>query len=99
MEIAYWQPIDKIMGIGNAHRDLREVRKVRDRLLNVNEGVLKKVEGFVGEVYGRVVRRCLVGGRELGLAMAEDEEKEEVGRKMQALLAEEIVRRLGEIRV
>ena len=97
MEIAYWQPIDEIMGIGNADRDLKGVRKVRDRLLN--EGILKKVEGFVGEVYGRVVRRCLVGGRELGVEVGEDEEGEKVGARMQAVLAEEVVGKLGGIRV
>ena len=97
MEIAYWQPIDEIMGIGNADRDLKGVRKVRGRLLE--EGFLKKVEGFVGEVYGRVVRKCLEGGRELGVEEGEDEGGEKVGAKMQAVLAEEIVGKLGGIRV
>ena len=97
VEIAYWQPIDEIMGISNAKRDLKGVSKVRERLLN--ERVLEKVEGFVGEVYGRVARRCLVGGSELGVEKDEDEEGKEVGAKMQAVLAEEIVGKLGEIRV
>lgn len=85
------------MGIVNADRDLKEVRKVRERLLN--EGVLNKVEAFVGEVYGRVVRRCLVGGKELGVEKGEDEGGEEVGARMQAVLAEEIVEKLGRIHV
>ena len=97
MEIAYWQPIDRIMGIGNARKDLKGVSEVRERLLK--EKILEKVEGFVGEVYGRVVRRCLVGGMELGVKYGEDEGMGEVGKKMQAVLAEEIVGRLGGIRV
>lgn len=97
VEIAYWQPIDQIMGIGNARKDLKGVNKVRDRLLN--ERVLEKVEGFVGEVYGRVVRRCLVGGMELGVKDGEDEGMGKVGEKMQAVLAEEIVEKLGRIHV
>ena len=97
MEIACWQPIDKIMGIGDAHKDLKGVRGVRGRLLK--EGFLKKVDGFVGEVYGRVVRRCLLGGSELGVEKDEDEEEKEVGRRMQAVFAEEIVGKLGKIRV
>ena len=97
MEIAYWQPIDEIMGIRNADRDLKGVRKVRESLLK--EGFLQKVEAFVGEVYGRVVRRCLEGGMELGVKQGEDEGGEEVGARMQVVLAEEIVEKLGGIRV
>ncbi|KAF2865993.1 prion-inhibition and propagation-domain-containing protein [Massariosphaeria phaeospora] len=109
LEIAYWQPIDAILSMG----DLSSTRpsttiRVRGRLLDDSdsgEGVLPHVRSHLGDTVERVVRACLEGPVAFGVVAAEgegegpDERREEVGARLQRGFYERVVRELGEMRV
>ena len=98
VEIAYWRSIDEIL---NVPRDVKKavpnVREARQRLLK--PASLQDIENQVGELYGAAVRKCLAGGSELDIPEGANETNAEVGVLMQSKFSEEIVNKLGDIRV
>ncbi|KAK4691704.1 hypothetical protein P7C71_g5352, partial [Lecanoromycetidae sp. Uapishka_2] len=98
MEIAYWKPIDTIMEMPPDKKQAKsKAKKVRNLLLQ--GGYLNLIKGLVGDVYAAALRRCLTGGRELGIDDDANEKDTEVGARMQVLFSEQVVGRLGEIRI
>lgn len=103
MEIAYWRRIDEVLDIPDLDgpkllkKAVASIRKVRERLLE--ETFQRDLENDVGEVYGAAVRRCLAGGKELGIPTGASEENSDVGAMMQSVFSEEIVNKLGEIKI
>ncbi|KAF2473058.1 uncharacterized protein BDR25DRAFT_282262 [Lindgomyces ingoldianus] len=100
MEIAYWKPIDQILGI----KDLNNARpsvtiKVRRNLLDEQQGFLKYVRSYLGNTVERVVRACLEGPRAFGIEDGMDEKRGEVGAELQRMFYERVVRELGDMRV
>jgi hypothetical protein len=100
LEIAYWKPIDRILGIEDLARARpKVVYKVMKRLLDDGEGVLRYVRGHLGERVEGVVRACLEGPVAFGIEKDVDERREEVGERLQRGFYERVVRELGEMRI
>jgi serine/threonine protein kinase len=100
VEIAFWQPIEDVLLIELDKKGAtRRVRQIREHLLSEENGYLTLIDSLVGETYGQVVRRCLVGGLEIGIPRNGDETDPNVGVEMQRVFLEEIVGKLGGVRV
>ena len=100
IEIGYWAPVEEILRIEfNKRGATRRVRQIRDQLLSEENGYFVAINGLVGDMYGRVVRRCVVGGLDIGIPPNGDENDPKVGVEMQRVFLEEIVGKLGSVRV
>ena len=101
LEIAYWKPIEEILHIDLEKKGARkDVRGIQARLLSKDEHFIQQVEEYVGESDARVVYRCLTGAKEIGMSDALDNEEDPiVGAEMVRVFSEEIVGRLGSIKL
>lgn len=93
VEIAHWRSIDKVMEVpkeeGKARARVRDVRR-----LLLEEEYLEVVDGMMGQVYGGIVRRCLAG-----IEGGDGEGQKEGGVRMLESFADEVVGKLGDIKV
>jgi hypothetical protein len=104
-EIAYWSPITSILDIDLGNKSStwkgpspRVAQGVRGRLLDRSR--IRALSGDVGEVFEEAVRRCLAGGKDLGVEEGEDEVTDDrTAARMSMVFYEEVVKKLGEIRV
>jgi hypothetical protein len=70
------------------------------RSILMREETLLKIGGEMGEVVEEVVKRCIVGGKELGVFDGEDEMGDEkVASRLGMRFFERVVKRLGDIKV
>lgn len=100
IEIAFWQPVEDILQIELDKKGAtRRVRQIREQLLGEESGYLMLINGLVGETYGQVVRRYLVGGLDIGIPRDGDENDPNVGVEMQRVFLEDIVGNLANVRV
>ncbi|CAI6340478.1 unnamed protein product [Periconia digitata] len=113
LEIAYWKPIERIVGIKDLERAKpRETFRVRESLLSGGEGsgkgekgvnvgndVLGYVRSHLGDTIERVIRACLEGPVAFGVVEGEDERREEVGATLQRGFYERVVAELGKVRI
>lgn len=100
LEIAYWKPIDQVLGIPNLHEARPSTTiKVRSRLLDEKEGYLKHVRSHLGNTVQGVVKACLEGPPAFGLIEGADERREEIGAELQRQFYEKVVKQLGDMRV
>lgn len=102
VEIAYWKPIEAIMEIELDKKGARkEVRNIRERLINENEAFLQRLREQVGDTYVRVVRICLAGGPEIGIfeGHGDNEEDPTVGTAIHRVFSEEVVGKLASIKI
>ncbi len=99
VEIAHWATVDEILGISlNAARGRPSIAlRVRDNLLAREQ--VAELAANMGRVYGDATRKCISGGRDLGLDDAEDEMNDTVAAKLSMAFFEEVVKSLGEVRV
>ena len=98
VEIAHWQPIGSLMSIPQDSKKARSmVKKVRSSLLD--NAFLSALDANVGEAFTTAIRKCLIGGKEIGIQEGADETDVEMGASMQSVFAEEVVNRLQGIRV
>ena len=58
-----------------------------------------KIDSVIDEIYRQVVQRCLLGGTEIGIPRRGYETAPDVGVEMQRVFLEEIVGKLGAMRV
>lgn len=99
LEIAYWQPIDKILGIQNLEKAKPSVTiSARDRLLK-EQKFLKYVRSHLGDKVMRVVKACLEGPGAFGLKKNVDEKKEVVGAELQRMFYEKVVKEFVQMRI
>ena len=100
LEIAYWKPIDAIMGIENlAGAKPGVVLGVRKRLIDEREPFLRYVKSHLGNTVQAVVKSCLMGPTAFGLSERSDEKNEEVGAQLQKAFYEKVVREFGLMRI
>jgi serine/threonine protein kinase len=100
LEIAYWQPIDKILNLDLTQKVARsKVRDIRSILLSPTESFLDAAEEKAGEIYREVVWKCLSGGPAVGTDDDADEKNEIIGAEMQRVFSEDIVGQLGGVKV
>ncbi|OAG07925.1 uncharacterized protein CC84DRAFT_1256883 [Paraphaeosphaeria sporulosa] len=100
LEIAYWAPIDAILGIPDLERAKPSVVfGVRKRLLDDKEPFLRHVRSHLGDTVEGVVRACLVGASAFGVGEGRDEREEGVGAELQRGFYERVVREFGGMRL
>ena len=100
LEIAYWKPIDAILGIPQLEKAKPSVVfSVRKRLLDEEEGFLRYVKSYLGHTVERVVKACLEGPKAFGLPEGCDEKKEHVGAELQKAFYEKVVKEFGQMRL
>ncbi|KAL2270353.1 hypothetical protein VTJ83DRAFT_2537 [Remersonia thermophila] len=102
VEIAHWAPIERVLAIDtNAARGRPSIAlKVRDRLLEPDR--IADLGACMGSLYETAARKCIAGGPELGLAGGDDgddETDDAVAARLSMVLHEEVVKRLGAIRI
>jgi serine/threonine protein kinase len=95
VELAHWRTVDKILDIEVNKTKL--VAKIRDTLLE--ERRIADVGANMGEVFEEATRKCISGGRELGLEEADDETDDTVAAKLSMAFYEDVVKKLGDVRV
>jgi serine/threonine protein kinase len=98
LEIAYWAPIEKILGIADLDRARpKEVSRVRATLLE-DERFSKHVRSHLGLTVEGLVWACLKGPEGFGLDGECDEKDAFVAAGLQREFGERVVKRLGEMR-
>ncbi|KAF2457994.1 prion-inhibition and propagation-domain-containing protein [Lineolata rhizophorae] len=99
LEIARWQPLDKMLGIPDIDRAKpKQTRLVRNRLLREKE-FLGFIRSYLGNTFEEVVRACLVGPKAFGIAEDADEKDGLVGEVLQRAFYANVVGKLVEMRV
>ncbi|KAI4130346.1 MAG: hypothetical protein LQ338_001781 [Usnochroma carphineum] len=84
LEIAYWQPIEKIMGLNMESQTIFEdIKKIRERLLQPRSDVMEMVKANLGDRYFGAVKSCILGREAFGIGSKEDEVRVQVGAKLQ----------------
>lgn len=79
-------------------RPSKRAKNVREILMS--EDMLSRIGGEMGEIVEEVVRRCIVGGKELGIEDGEDEMGDErVVSKLGMRFFENVVKKLGDVKV
>lgn len=97
IEIACWMSIDKVLDIPLDQIDgISELVEVRERLLS--KSTLDMVGAHAGDRYREVLRKCLKGGSDLGIAPNAIESDPAVGAAIQSAFSEQIVRQLSGLR-
>ncbi|KAK1756147.1 prion-inhibition and propagation-domain-containing protein [Echria macrotheca] len=99
VEIARWATVDSVLGIDmNAARGRPSIAlRVRENLLG--EQQIAELGACMGEVYENAARKCLEGGKELGLSGTDDETNDVVAARLSMVLHEEVVKPLGDVRI
>jgi serine/threonine protein kinase len=95
VELAHWQTVDKILGI--EVNKLKSVARIRDALLE--EHHIADVGANMGEVFEEAARKCISGGKELGIEDTDDEMNDAVAAKLSMSFYEDVVKKLGDVRV
>ena len=97
-EIAHWRSIYEMFPLPKDVKAARgAVKHVRDFLLTSD--FLDTTEGAAGEVYTEAMRKCLLGGEELGLFRDTEETEPEVGAAMLEIYSKEVVAKIRYIQL
>jgi hypothetical protein len=99
VEIAHWATVEKVLNIDmSAARGRPSIAlKVRESLLA--EEQIAELGACMGAVYEAAARKCIAGGKELGLLKGDDETDDQVAARLSMVLHEDVVKPLGEIRI
>jgi len=98
IEVAFWQQIHTFLELPVSQRPSDKTIRAARRTLR-SDNTFKELEGLVGETYKGVVERCILGGHHIGLKEGSDETDQHVGADIQKVFSEEIVDKLGMIRL
>lgn len=98
IEVAFWQPIHTFLELSVSQRPSDKTVRTARRTLG-SDNTFKELEGLVGETYKGAVERCILGGHYIGLKEDSDETDQHVGADIQRVFSEEIVDKLGMIRL
>lgn len=98
IEVAFWQPIHTFLDLSISQRPSDKTVRAARRTLR-SDDTFKELEGLVGEMYKGVVERCLLGGRYIGLKEDSDQADQHVGVDIQRVFSEDIVDKLGMLRL
>jgi hypothetical protein len=99
VEIAHWATVEKVLGIDtNSARGRPSIAlKVREKLLV--EEQIADLGACMGAVYETAARKCIEGGKELGLSEGDDETNDAVAARLSMVIHEDVVKPLGDIRI
>jgi len=95
VELASWKTIDKVLGLEVGR--MRTAMKIRDTLLE--ESRIQEVGSNMGEMYESATKKCLAGGSELGILETDDETSDAVAAKLSMAFYEDVVKKLGDVKV
>ncbi|TVY52633.1 hypothetical protein LCER1_G005484 [Lachnellula cervina] len=95
VELASWQTIDRVLDLDVGR--MRTAMKIRDTLLE--ESRIQEVGSNMGEMYERATAKCLAGGNELGILETDDETSDAVAAKLSMAFYEDVVKKLGDVKV
>jgi hypothetical protein len=95
VELAHWETIDKVLDIPIGK--VRLAAKIREKLLK--EDRIADVGANMGEIYESATRKCIAGGRELGIEESDDETNDAVAARLSMAFYEDVVKRLGDVKV
>jgi len=98
IEVAFWQQIHTFLELPVSQRPSDKTNRAARRTLR-SDNTFKELEGLVGETSKGVVERCILGGHHIGLKEGSDETDQHVGADIQKVFSEEIVDKLGMIRL
>ena len=97
VELAYWKPISEIMDLPHDPLAAKSrVRKVRSLLLT--DDYLDFIANAMGDFYAETVKKCLTGGKNLGVPQDCDGNDGMVSLCIQEAFVEQVVGRLHYIR-
>jgi hypothetical protein len=96
VELAHWATIDKVLELQMEGR-MRVMNRVREMLLG--EDRLHEVGANMGELYEAATKKCIAGGMELGIREVEDERSDASASRMSMVFYEDVVKKLGDVRV
>ncbi|TEY73413.1 hypothetical protein BOTCAL_0078g00060 [Botryotinia calthae] len=97
VELCFWKSITEIT-TEISERPSKRAKNVQEILMG--EDMLSKVGGEMGGIVEEVVKRCIVGGKELGIEDGEDEMGDErVASKLGMRFFENVVKKLGDVKV
>ncbi|KAL2129909.1 hypothetical protein VTI74DRAFT_7152 [Chaetomium olivicolor] len=99
VEIAHWKTVETVLGIDmNAARGRPSIAlRVREKLLA--EEQIAELGAAMGAVYEAAARKCIAGGKELGLSEKDDETNDAVAARLSMVLHEDVVKPLGDVRI
>ena len=98
LEIAYWQPIQKIMAIADPERPKpSELSDIRGRILERNSLFLQKVRAHTGDRFHEALASCVEGPKAFGLGENDDDAELVPGATLQREFTKKVVENLGEI--
>ncbi|TVY81748.1 hypothetical protein LSUE1_G002820 [Lachnellula suecica] len=95
VELASWMTIDKVLGIEVGR--MRTAMKIRDMLLESSR--VQEVGSNMGEMYEKATAKCLAGGSELGVLDSDDETSDAVAAKLSMAFYEDVVKKLGDVKI
>ena len=95
LEIAYWEPIEGVLGINMDEIRPRHTLAVRQRLLAQDEDFQRHVRAHLGVTVESVIWACLQGPSGFGLAEECDERDAGVGASLQWEFGERVVKKLA----
>lgn len=94
VELSHWSTVEGVLDI-----DLRRARgkpdvarQIRERLLEQDK--LDELGGNMGEMFEDAARKCLAGGKDLGLGEDDDETEDDVAGTLHMRFYEDVVRKL-----
>jgi hypothetical protein len=73
------------------------MNRVRELLLDKSR--MQDVGANMGEMYEIATGKCIAGGAELGIGEAEDERSDLVAAKLSMAFYEDVVKKLGDVKV
>ena len=95
VELAHWETIDRVLGIPIGK--VRMAARIREMLLE--EERIADVGANMGELYESATKKCIAGGKELGIEESDDETSDEVAARLSMAFYEDVVKRLGDVRI
>lgn len=84
LEIAYWQPIEKIMELNMESQTIFEdINEIRGRLLEPTSKIMETLKANSGDEYFTAVKSCIEGREAFGIKPNENEVDVATGAKLQ----------------
>lgn len=95
VELAHWSTIDKVLGMSKGK--ITAPAKIREKLLQPES--VADVGANMGEVFEEATRKCIAGGKDLGIREGDDETSDAVAASLGFHFYEDVVKKLGDVNV
>jgi hypothetical protein len=99
LEIAFWKPVESIMGLQGHLSNRRSAELIRKDLMQADSKHMEELRARMGDNYQRAVSVCIVGRMSLDVEENADETDVIVAARLQRVFMERAVDVVGAIRV